>query len=270
MKSNIITIEMTGYFILGALLIVAVVAVLSPRSRQHLDFKKSWFFLILWLFLGLVFSGRLAEFNILGQFKGTLREAQNQLSEITSLKTQFKNMFEEYSNIIKFYEQAISNGGSEEAYSKLKNKAQESSLENIARIKIDNISSVMQIYMNYLRSWRLDWSDGSSNEKLHTSSLIGFLFWADPAYDQSMKWEIRGRAAQLLSNRKEWPVPDKLIEVMKNKNQLIVKVLALQSFEDLMSDFGYKKKDLFDFQDAITWWDKNRDLIKTKLPQMEN
>ncbi len=270
MMDNIINL---GNFVLLLLLFLALVAMLYPKFRNYLGFKNNWFFFGLLLFLGLVFSGRVAEVDILG-LKATIREARKQLSEITSLKKQFQSMFEEYSSITEIYEQAVSNGGSEEAYLKLRNKAQGSSLDNIARIKIDNIKSVMQIYMNFLQSWRLDWPDGQgktiSNERLHTTWLVGFLAWADPAYDQSMRWEIRGRAAQLLSNRKEWPVPEKLIEVMKDKNRLIVKILALQSFENLMSDFDYKKKDLFDFQGAIIWWTGNRDLIKTKLPQMEN
>ena len=264
--------EVIGYFLLIGLPIFLVVSFFCPKLQELI--KKNSISLTFLLFLSLILPiyDRITEVDILG-FKAKLQEATDIVNHLKSLESRFKSMFEEYGEIIQLYESAISNGGSEEAYLKLKNKSQKSTLENIAKIKIDSVKSAMQIYMNFLQSWRLDWpAQGKtlSNEQLHTIWLVGFLAWADLKYDQSMKWEIRGRAAQLLSSRKEWPVPDKLIEVIKDKNKLIVKVIALQSFEDLMSDFGYKRKDLFDFQDAILWWDKNRDSIKTRLPQMVN
>jgi len=223
---------------------------------------------IVFLALILIFFGNITEIDMFG-FKAKLKEADDIVEEVKKLEKSVKESFKEYSNILQLYEESVSNGGREDSYNKLLKYRQSNMLIDVVQAKINDIKAQISIQTNFLKSWTLEWvpySTGLVNEKLHTDWLLGFLVHSDPKYVQ-IQWEIRGRAAQLLANRKEWPVPDKLIEVLKSENRLVVKVLALESFENLMSDFGYVKKDMFDFQGAITWWENkdNRERVKAKF-----
>ena len=99
--------------------------------------------------------------------------------------------------------------------------------------------------------------------------LLGFLIHSDLNMLRCVGQYV---APQLLTERKEWPVPDRLIESLKADNRLVVKALALESFARLMSDFGYAQKGIFDFQDAITWWENgnNKERVKSHYSVANN
>ncbi len=254
------------------LLIVAVGSLLyifKDKNRKILKDNLSLSIFIAFLALILIFFGNIDEIDMLG-FKAKLKEADNTVEEIKKIEKSLRESFKEYSNILQLYEESVSNGGREDSYNELLKYQQSNILADVVQAKINDVKAQILIQMNFLKSWTLEWvpyGTGLVNEKLHTDWLLGFLAHSDPKYIQ-IQWEIRGRAAQLLSNRKVWPVPEQLIDSLKSNNRLVVKALALDSFLELMKDFGYVKKDMFDFKDAIEWWDINKSHVKEVLPVM--
>ena len=204
---------------------------------------------------------------------GIEAKLQEVKEDVKKLENRLRDAFEEYSSILTLYEESISDGGQEDSYRKLEEKVNSAIFSSIAKAKVDDVKAQIAIQMRNLKNLELEWSNPRLvNQELKTDTmLLGFLVHSDPKYVE-MRWAIRGRAAQLLAERREWPVPDKLIESLKADNRLVVKALALKSFARLMSDFGYAQKGIFDFQDAIIWWENgsNKERVRSNYLGVHN
>jgi hypothetical protein len=102
-------------------------------------------------------------------------------------------------------------------------------------------------------------SHGATDEKIPTASLLTeFLLNPRP------QWEIRDKAAVLLGTRREAEVLPALVTCMSAYANLWVRRDALRSFEQLT---GFQENDVFDFQGAANWWEKNKDTYLNSLPK---
>ena len=83
---------------------------------------------------------------------------------------------------------------------------------------------------------------------------------------ENKNWGIRGRAAQLLANRKEKEVPKALIQSIKKEKRLDNLKESLEAFASVT---GYKKRDVFDTQPVIEWWEENEKKVESELSEKE-
>jgi len=96
--------------------------------------------------------------------------------------------------------------------------------------------------------------------KLSTLELLGMLLNNDNFF-------VRGRAAHELGNRKEKSVPDILIKVMKNDDNLDVTRASILSFEQIT---GYKETDVLIYDKLIEWWENNKEDVGKKLKDLDS
>lgn len=257
-----------GNFLIIALIVSIVISFFEPRVAKKLRENRLSVFILLFLGFILPVRDRIVELSMFG-IEAKLQEVKE---DVKKLENRLRDAFEEYSSILTLYEESISDGGQEDSYRKLEEKVNSTIFSSIAKVKVDDVKAQIAIQMRSLKKLELEWSNPRLvNQELKTDMLLGFLIHSDPKY-VTMRWAIRGRAAQLLAERKEWPVPDRLIESLKADNRLVVKALALESFARLMSDFGYAQKGIFDFQDAITWWENgnNKERVKSHYSVANN
>jgi hypothetical protein len=92
-----------------------------------------------------------------------------------------------------------------------------------------------------------------------TRDLIDFLI-DDP------DWRFRARAAQLLAEKKEIGVPEALLDVMKNDENLEVFKHAVRAFEAVT---GCKGPDIFEYEYCSEWWETNSETVNEKLETPE-
>jgi hypothetical protein len=102
-------------------------------------------------------------------------------------------------------------------------------------------------------------SHGAADEKIPTDKLF-----SEFPLNQRQQWEFRDKAAALLGTRREAEVPPTLITCMITDPNLWVRRDALRSFEQLT---GYQENDVFDFQAAANWREKNKDTYLSSLPK---
>ena len=257
-----------GNFLIIALIVSIVISFFEPRVAKKLRENRLSVFILLFLGFILPVQDRIVGLSMFG-IEAKLQEVKE---DVKKLENRLRDAFEEYSSILTLYEESISDGGQEDSYRKLEEKVNSTIFSSIAKVKVDDVKAQIAIQMRSLKKLELEWSNPRLvNQELKTDMLLGFLIHSDPKY-VTMRWAIRGRAAQLLTERKEWPVPDRLIESLKADNRLVVKALALESFARLMSDFGYAQKGIFDFQDAITWWENgnNKERVKSHYSVANN
>lgn len=257
-----------GNFLIIALIVSIVISFFEPRVAKKLRENRLSVFILLFLGFILPVQDRIVGLSMFG-IEAKLQEVKE---DVKKLENRLRDAFEEYSSILTLYEESISDGGQEDSYRKLEEKVNSTIFSSIAKVKVDDVKAQIAIQMRSLKKLELEWSNPRLvNQELKTDMLLGFLIHSDPKY-VTMRWAIRGRAAQLLAERKEWPVPDRLIESLKADNRLVVKALALESFARLMSDFGYAQKGIFDFQDAITWWENgnNKERVKSHYSVANN
>jgi hypothetical protein len=257
-----------GNFLIIALIVSIVISFFEPRVAKKLRENRLSVFILLFLGFILPVQDRIVGLSMFG-IEAKLQEVKE---DVKKLENRLRDAFEEHSSILTLYEESISDGGQEDSYRKLEEKVNSTIFSSIAKVKVDDVKAQIAIQMRSLKKLELEWSNPRLvNQELKTDMLLGFLIHSDPKY-VTMRWAIRGRAAQLLAERKEWPVPDRLIESLKADNRLVVKALALESFARLMSDFGYAQKGIFDFQDAITWWENgnNKERVKSHYSVANN
>jgi hypothetical protein len=102
-------------------------------------------------------------------------------------------------------------------------------------------------------------SHGATDENIPTPSLLTVFL-----QNQQQGWEGRAKAAELLGARREAGVPPALLTSMNSDSNLWVRRATLRSFEQLT---GYQENDVFDFQAAENWWEKNKDTYLNSLPK---
>ena len=78
----------------------------------------------------------------------------------------------------------------------------------------------------------------------------------------NLEWTTRAKAAELLGTHKEKGVPEALMMAFQDK-RLDVARTALSSFELVT---GFNKIDVFGFNEAKEWWEKNKSNVKTLNP----
>ncbi len=93
------------------------------------------------------------------------------------------------------------------------------------------------------------------NDKVPTGILINILH-------NHPDWGYRGRAAQLLSKRKEKIVPDALIQAITNDIELDVVNNAIWAFTSVT---GYKDISFLNHLPLIEWWQKNKSEVEKSL-----
>lgn len=76
----------------------------------------------------------------------------------------------------------------------------------------------------------------------------------------------RGRAAQILADRKEKEVPEALINSIKTDPSLDVLECSIRSFCRLTGCISY---DLFKSKPIINWWEENKERVESELQVKE-
>lgn len=92
--------------------------------------------------------------------------------------------------------------------------------------------------------------------------------WLLEALAQNPEWKVRARAAELLGSRKEFGVPEALLDAMEQDRNLWVAKHALTSFRYVT---GFKSTDVFEFETGRPqkWYEKNKEEVLQKLKKRQ-
>lgn len=151
--------------------------------------------------------------------------------------------------------------GDRQSLEKLKSIVQESPDESIKLAASAEIARIKSFWANTTklggRNLTGTKTDGTQIEEkdIETTELMSLML-------QHQQWEIRALAAKALRKRKEKGVPDALLENVRNDQHLEVVKWAADSFAHVT---GFKKRDVFSFDDLALWWKENAEEVAKKL-----
>ena len=126
-------------------------------------------------------------------------------------------------------------------------KTESLELKKMAVQQINKIEGFFET-TNRIYDTKVNYSDdqgvGYVDEQVPTRPLIEMMLY-------SPNWKIRAKAAFILRDRTEPGVPEALLLSVKKDPFLDVIQRALDSFESVT---GYKRKELFNYEDVEKWW----------------
>lgn len=196
-------------------------------------------------------------------FKKYIHEIKSNYSkQLDELSIQI-NFLKQRDELTSLADEAISFGKSE-TFEKLENYPVAKNLETA---KLAEILRVKDFYATTSRVKGLsivnkDDKTGqeTTDNAISTANLIKDLFGTNNS-------DIRTKIVELLGTRKQKGVPEVLLKAAETDPILDVRKTAIVSFENISS--GFIDNDVFGYQEAQAWWDKNKSEKEKELGDLK-
>ncbi|MFA5090294.1 MAG: HEAT repeat domain-containing protein [Candidatus Omnitrophota bacterium] len=164
-------------------------------------------------------------------------------------------------NVLKLGDETIATGDAA-SFEKLDNIYKSSSDNDIKMTALSEIFRIKSHFatMTRIKGVEIKYTDDKSGKEftekdIPTGVLIQGLKEAQP-------WQYRARIAELLKEKKEKQVPEALLNALRNDDNLEVRKKAMDSFEAITN---FKSRDVFNYDSAKEWWEKNKQEVEGKL-----